>query len=401
MEDGFGVFDVVVAEVCDNRAVGRLGDGHRDRERHSEQTVDEALAEVGVGGELGVEMERLLVHREVAETLVVRLADRTPSVVFYRFADLELAVVLSCHAPNVGLDRIISYRTRRTATMNARRSVLFTPGDEPEMMRKALEGDADVVVFDLEDAVAPDEKEAAREAVKEVLDDVPEDAPEVWVRLNPFGGDIDGRDDIDALNSEPSCFVVPKAGSAEDVEAIAEALDESGTDAGVVPIVESAAGVVNASGIASASRVSAVVFGAEDLAADLGATRTDEGNEVVYARQRVVAAATAADVDAVDTLWTDFRDDEGLRADTERGIGLGYDGKLAIHPAQVGIINDAFTPEPDRVDWARHVLEAKEEADEAGKGVFEVDGEMVDAPLVEQARTVKERARAAGVWSSG
>ena len=285
--------------------------------------------------------------------------------------------------------------------MNARRSVLFTPGDEPEMMRKALEGDADVVVFDLEDAVAPDRKEAAREAVEEVLYDVPEGAPEAWVRLNPFGGDIDGRDDLDAIDAEPSCFVVPKAGSAEDVEAVAEALEESGTDTGVVPIVESAAGVVNASGIASASRVSAVVFGAEDLAADLGATRTSEGEEVIYARQKVVAAATAAEVEAIDTLWTEFRDEEGLREDTERGISLGYDGKLAIHPAQVEVINDAFTPDARKVEWAERILEAKEEAEERGKGVFEVDGEMVDAPLVEQARTVKHRARAAGVWSSG
>ncbi|MFP4174167.1 MAG: HpcH/HpaI aldolase/citrate lyase family protein [Halobacteriales archaeon] len=284
-----------------------------------------------------------------------------------------------------------------TRDEGARRSVLFTPGDEPEMMRKALEGDADVVVFDLEDAVAPDEKESARDAVDDVLDDIPQDAPEVWVRLNTFDSEIDGRDDLDALTGEPSCFVVPKAGDAGNVEAVAGALDKHGSDAGLVPIIESAAGVVNAAEIADAPRVSAVVFGAEDLAADLGATRTDEGDEVVYARQKVVAAATAAGVDAIDTLWTDFGDTEGLRNDTERGIGLGYDGKLAIHPAQVAVINDAFTPEPERVEWAERVLEAKREADEAGKGVFEVDGEMVDAPLVEQARTVMERARAAGL----
>ncbi|MFP4189329.1 MAG: HpcH/HpaI aldolase/citrate lyase family protein [Halobacteriales archaeon] len=288
-----------------------------------------------------------------------------------------------------------------TRDEGARRSVLFTPGDEPEMMRKALEGDADVVVFDLEDAVAPDEKESARDAVDDALGHVPGDAPEIWVRLNPFddgvGNETDGRDDLDALTGEPSCFVVPKAGYAGNVEAVAGALDKHGSDAGLVPIIESAAGVVNAAEIADAPRVSAVVFGAEDLAADLGATRTDKGDEVVYARQKIVAAATAAGVDAVDTLWTDFRDEEGLRDDTERGMGWGYDGKLAIHPAQVAVINDAFTPEPERVEWAERVLEAKREADEAGKGVFEVDGEMVDAPLVEQARTVMERARAAGL----
>lgn len=277
----------------------------------------------------------------------------------------------------------------------ARRSVLFTPGDEAEMMRKALGGDADVVVFDLEDAVAPDAKEDAREAVGEVLTEAGE-TPEVWVRLNPF--EEGGESDLDAVSEkEPSCFVIPKAGSAADVERVAEALDERGSDAGIVPIVETAEGVVNTAEIAGASRVSAVIFGAEDLSADIGATRTEEGEEVLYARQKVVTAASAAGVDAIDTLWTDFRDDEGLRRDTERAVRFGYDGKLCIHPAQVDPINDAFTPDEDRVEWAEKVMEAKREADERGKGVFEVDGEMVDEPLVEQARTVLERARAAGL----
>jgi citrate lyase subunit beta/citryl-CoA lyase len=279
---------------------------------------------------------------------------------------------------------------------NARRSVLFTPGDEREMMRKAVGGDADVVVFDLEDAVAPDSKEAARDAVDEVLNEV-DDAHEVWVRLNTFDAEgADGHDDLGALADEPSCYVVPKAGSAENVEVVADAIDER-SDAGIVPILETAAGVVNAAEVAAAPRVSAVVFGAEDLSADIGATRTDEGTEVIYARQKVVTAASAAGVDAIDTLWTDFKDEEGLRCDTERTVRFGYDGKLAIHPAQAGVINDAFTPEEDRVEWAEKVMKAKREADERGKGVFEVDGEMVDEPLVEQARTVLERARAAGL----
>ncbi len=279
------------------------------------------------------------------------------------------------------------------------------------MLRKAMAGEADVVVFDLEDAVAPDAKDEAREAVSEVLDetDDEDDVPEIWVRINPLaptrraGGkddEIDGRDDLRALagdENEPSCFVVPKAGDASAVRRVAYALDEAGSGAGVVPIVETAEGVVNAFEIASASRVSAVVFGAEDLSADVGATRTDDGTEVLYARQKVVTAASAAGVDALDTLWTDFTDEEGLRRDAETTVRFGYDGKLAIHPAQVGPINDAFTPSEESVDWARKVMEAESEAEEEGKGVYEVDGEMVDAPLVEQARTVLERAEAAGM----
>jgi citrate lyase subunit beta/citryl-CoA lyase len=280
--------------------------------------------------------------------------------------------------------------------------VLFTPGDEAEMMRKALEGEADVVVFDLEDAVAPPSKNEAREAVSEVLSDSRGngDAPEVWVRINPLGSDENGGNEdlrVVADDAEPSCFVVPKTDNASDIGEVADALDEEGSDAGLVPIVETAKGVVNAAEIASAPRVSAVIFGAEDLSADIGATRTDEGTEVIYARQKVVTAASAAGVDAIDTLWTDFRDEEGLRRDTERGISFGYDGKLCIHPAQVGPINEAFTPDEERVEWAKKVMEAKKEADERGKGVFKVEGEMVDEPLVEQARTVLERAKAAGM----
>jgi len=278
-----------------------------------------------------------------------------------------------------------------------RRSVLFTPGDEAGMMRKALESDADVVVFDLEDSVAPDAKDKARDSVGEVIGETGKNTPEVWVRLNPLwsGGD----EDLESLtdSTEPSCFVIPKAESGEDIQEVVGKLQETGVSAGLVPILETSSGILNAAEIADGSRVSAVVFGAEDLCADLGARRTEDGHEVVYARQKVVTAAAAAGVDAVDTLWTEFKDTDGLREDTERGIGLGYDGKLAIHPTQVGLINDAFTPDGRKIEWAERIIEAKKGADEDGKGVFEVDGEMVDEPLVEQARTVLERAEAAGV----
>ncbi len=278
---------------------------------------------------------------------------------------------------------------------NARRSVLFTPGDRPGMMEKALDGEADVVVFDLEDAVAPEQKDDAVEAVEEVLEDVDDvsgagDAPEVWVRVDPH---LEASYEV----GEPSCFVLPKAAGAGDVrDAVGEVVSH-GLSSDVVPIVESAAGVLNAGDIAAEDGVGGVVFGAEDLAADVGATRSRDGDEVSYARQKVVTAAAAAEVDAVDTLWTDFEDEEGLRRDAERSVTLGYDGKLAIHPSQVEVINEAFTPEADEVDWAERVLEARDSAADDGRGVFEVDGEMVDAPLVKQAERLMERARAAGL----
>jgi citrate lyase subunit beta/citryl-CoA lyase len=275
----------------------------------------------------------------------------------------------------------------------ARRSVLFSPGDKPDLMRKAPDSGADLVAFDLEDAVQPSAKSVAREHVNEVLHEIDPDC-EVCVRVNPTG--IAADDDLAGiLAGEPrlDSVMLPKVGDADDVATLARLLDEHGADLPILATVESTDGVLHAEEIARAEATEAVLFGAEDLAADLGATRTDEGTEVLYARQRVVTAASAAGVDAIDTLWTDFEDTEGLRADTERGIEMGYDGKMAIHPRQVTVINEAFTPAADRIDWAQSVLDARERAE---TGVFEVDGEMIDAPLIAQAERILERAEAAG-----
>jgi len=191
--------------------------------------------------------------------------------------------------------------------------------------------------------------------------------------------------------------MLPKVGDADTVERHASMLGERDLEVAVFVLIETAAGVLRAEGIAAADPTDAVLFGAEDLAADLGATRTDAGTEVLYAREHVVLAASAAGVDAVDTVFTDFEDEAGLAEETRFALELGYDGKIAIHPAQVPVINEAFTPDRERVEWARRVLAAREAADEAGRGVFEVDGEMIDAPLIARAERIAERAAAAGI----
>ena len=278
----------------------------------------------------------------------------------------------------------------------ARRSVLFSPGDRPELMRKAPTTGADVVVFDLEDAVTLETKGEAQTAVRDVLADL--DAPdvEVCVRVSPAGRG--GAADLDVIldGSGPDALVVPKAEAADDIRDLANLVAERDADLPILALVETAAGILHAEAIAAADPTDALVFGAEDLAADVGATRTDEGTEVLHAREHVVLAASAAGVDAIDTVYTDFEDESGLRSETAFARDLGYDGKLAIHPAQVDPINEAFTPDGETIEWARRVLDAHEEAD---SGVFAVDGEMIDAPLVAQAERVRERARAAGVWT--
>jgi citrate lyase subunit beta/citryl-CoA lyase len=278
-----------------------------------------------------------------------------------------------------------------------RRSVLFTPGDRPEMLRKAPGAGADVVVFDLEDAVAPPRKDEAREAVRDCFAD-PEFDPdaEVCVRVN---GPETADDDLDVvLEAEglPDSVMLPKADDADDVETLARLLRERDRRLPVIAIVESASGVLSAEAIAAHDRTDAVAFGAEDLSADLGATRTAGGEEVLYAREHVVLAASAAGVDAIDTVFTDVRDTEGLREAAAFARQLGYDGKMAIHPGQVDPINEAWTPAPDRVEWARKVLEARDEAEAEDRGVFRVDDEMIDAPLIAQAERVLALARAAG-----
>ncbi|WP_435093794.1 HpcH/HpaI aldolase/citrate lyase family protein [Halorubrum sp. N11] len=295
----------------------------------------------------------------------------------------------------------------------ARRSLLFSPGDRPDLMRKAPGAGADVICFDLEDAVAPARKAEARENVRAVLVD-PDFDPhaEVCVRLTAS----DPMIDLDALvgtdaehgvtddGGHPEAdrhadlrldaVMLPKVESPERIEEVAARCVDRGLDPAVFALLETAGGILSAESIAAASATDAVVFGAEDLAADVGATRTDEGTEVLYAREHVVLAAGAADVDAIDTVYTDFSDLEGLREEAAFALTLGYDGKLAIHPAQVDPINAAFTPDPEEVEWAEEVLNARDAADREERAVFEVDGEMIDAPLIAQAERTVERAAA-------
>ncbi|MFP8953960.1 HpcH/HpaI aldolase/citrate lyase family protein [Natrialbaceae archaeon A-arb3/5] len=278
-----------------------------------------------------------------------------------------------------------------------RRSVLFTPGDRPEMLRTASEAGADSVVFDLEDAVAPSQKDRAREAVRSLVTDPDFDPDcEVCVRVTAASDALDA--DLDALfgstDTEPrlDSVVLPTVDSAEAVRTLVGKLEAYDVRYPILALIETARGVLAAPEIAAVSEIDALVFGAEDLAADLGATRTADGLEVLYARERVVTAAAAYDCDAIDTLVTDYEDESRLVEETKFAIRLGYDGKLAIHPAQIDPINDAFRPSAAELKWAEKVLTAKREADTDERGVFEVDGEMIDAPLIEQAKRLHDRA---------
>jgi citrate lyase subunit beta/citryl-CoA lyase len=270
----------------------------------------------------------------------------------------------------------------------SRRSVLFSPGDQPELMRKAPGTQPDVVVFDLEDAVAPSNKQAGREAVAEVLTD-PDFDPDCEVCVRVTGNAA--SDDIALLDGDPrlDSVMIPKAESAADVNDLSALLTERDIDVPVFALCETAAGVLHAEEIAAAPATTAIAFGAEDLSADIGANRTDDGKEILYAREHVVLAASAAGVNAIDTVFTDIEDTDRLAEETAFARDLGYDGKMAIHPAQVPVINDAFTPTDEQIEWAQRVLAARDEHE--GSGVFRVDNEMIDAPLLARAENVLDR----------
>jgi citrate lyase subunit beta/citryl-CoA lyase len=280
------------------------------------------------------------------------------------------------------------------------RSLLYSPGDDRSMLENAVATAADTVIFDLEDAVAPASKERARRTVQATLDELDDPDPTIAVRVNPY--ERSGRDDVDAVVDEvdapPDSVLLPKVDDADPVEALHDQLAVLGAaDVGIVPLIETAAGVLSAEEIAAAPGVTAVAYGDQDFTADIGATVTDDKTESLYARQRTVVAAAAAGVDALDTVHTDIEDIEGLREQTEFVVELGFDGKLAIHPEQVPIINEAFTPSGDEIEWAEAVLAGQEQASAEDVGVFTVDGQMIDPPLVERARTIVRRAEAAGI----
>ncbi|WP_448192299.1 aldolase/citrate lyase family protein [Azospirillum sp. sgz301742] len=269
-------------------------------------------------------------------------------------------------------------------THSARRSWLFTPATMPERFERAAATGADVLILDLEDAVTPDRKDEARRIAVDFLSQA-----SGWertaraLRINP-PTTPHGLDDLLALlrsPAKPDVVIVPKVDSAETVRLIDTLLVDGGRAMPLVPLIESARGVVAAQDIAGASpRVAALFFGAADLAADLGAEVAWE--PLLSARSRLVNAAAVARVGVIDSPFFDLRDDKGLRDEVQRAVRLGFTAKAAIHPNQVAAINAALTPSPDAVAEARRILE------ENAKGVGVVNGRMIDEAVARKARRV-------------
>lgn len=279
--------------------------------------------------------------------------------------------------------------------------------DWRKIEKAAVELDADSVCMDLEDGVALSAKEAARETVVRALETLDFGRSEKLVRVNEIESGLAEADLAAVLPGRPDGIVVPKVSTGRHVAWVHDQLSSAEARRGWEPgsialllIVESARGLVALEEIIRAThRTSALIFGAEDYAGDIGAVRTKHGMEVLYARSRVVAYAKAFGLQAIDIVYPDFRNTIGFHADALQGLVLGYTGKQLIHPDQVPLIHSVYAPKDDEIARARRIVEAYEAHQAEGAGAFALDGKMVDAPVVKQAELVLTRARAAGKLS--
>jgi len=287
-----------------------------------------------------------------------------------------------------------------------RSSLHFVPGGNERMIAKALTLPADGLILDLEDAVAPDLKEATRPIVTRWLSDLDFGGRERWVRMNPIATGL-GVADLEAtIAGRPDGYVVPKPRHAGDVRQIVEVLDrlehKHGIAQGATKLVliatETPEGLLNIREVAAASpRIVSVSWGIEDLSAAMGLPRVRdaEGRYLDiprHARVMCSVVASAVGVEALDTVYTDIADLEGLRRECEDGVAMGFSGKISIHPSQIEVINAAFTPAKAVVDEARELVAAFEEHRRRGVYAFRFKGQMVDAPHLTRAQKIIARA---------
>jgi len=276
-----------------------------------------------------------------------------------------------------------------------RRSRLYAPGNNPRLLIGLELHGADCVLVDLEDSVPLNEKQATRILVKHLLTVV--EFPEVWVRINPL--DTYGQDDLaEILRGRPHGICLPKAESSADITSLSKEIEKLESSYGIangttyiMPIIETAKGVLHAEEICAADeRVVIVSFGAEDFTRDVGAKRTVES--LLFARSMIVAAAKTAGIQASDTVYSNLDDEKGLIAETKQARNLGFNGKGVINPRQIEPIHAVFSPSEQEVKEAQQIVAVAEKAEEHGLGAIAIEGKMIDKPVLARARQTLELA---------
>ena len=286
-----------------------------------------------------------------------------------------------------------------------RRSRLYLPGNEPKYFVNAGLHGPDAVILDLEDSVHLSEKDAARLLVRNALRAVDFGAAERMVRINQLPAGLADLEEI--VPQSPDLILIPKVETASQVTEVSDVIARIAKQAGatrpiwLMPILESALGIENAFAIATASeRIAGITIGLEDYTADLGVVKTAAGNETLFARMRVVNAAHAAHVQAIDSVYGDVADSEGLQRWGEAARAMGYEGMGCIHPMQIGIIHRAFAPSQSELEKAMKIVAAYEDAQIRGLGVVSLGSKMIDAPVVQRALKLVERAKQMGLTAA-
>jgi citrate lyase subunit beta/citryl-CoA lyase len=285
---------------------------------------------------------------------------------------------------------------------------MFVPGHRQRMIDKALALNADALMLDIEDGVAPNEKDAARQNIGGSLGrEKPAGAPARYVRINAIGHARMDADLEAVIRPGLDGLVCPKVDTIDQVRTVDALLSEREPKNHLAPgsiklliAIESPAGLLNAPVIAAASpRIAGLLFGAEDFGREIGLPAVREGHarDLIYGRSAMVIAAAAAHVQAIDGVWVDLNDSAGLAAFAKESRQLGFSGMSCIHPAQIDAINQAFSPTPDEIDYCQRVLGAFEEANLRGDGSIAFGGQLIDRPIVERARRTLEMARSLGL----
>jgi citrate lyase subunit beta/citryl-CoA lyase len=277
------------------------------------------------------------------------------------------------------------------------RSLLFAPANRPELIEKFPRYPADACAIDLEDATPEAEKDDARRALPAIVASLRAQnlKARLFIRTNAARSRHADADLAAALRMEIDGVMLPKLESIAELEKFAAAISASGRNVQLIGVIETGRGAVNVEALAGAQsdHLIGLAFGAEDFITDLGGRRTPEGLEVLYARSRVVLAARAAGLQALDQVFVNIRDDEGFRRDAQAGRQLGYSGKMCIVPRQVQAANVVFSPSAEEIENARRLLAAYDNAQAEGRGVFEFEGAMVDEPILKRARGILEFSR--------
>lgn len=275
------------------------------------------------------------------------------------------------------------------------RSLLFIPGNNPSMIQNADVFPADAIIFDLEDSVDILEKDNARNLVDNYLTMGGSLPNTVVLRINPVETDF-FKNDIELIKSKSIDYILLPKTSIETINNLDKALSMIEIEYNlektkVIALVESAESVIEVFNIAKHKRVEGILLGAEDLCNDLEINRTNNGQEILYARSRVVYACAANNIISIDTPNTSINAEELLKEDCLNAKNLGLKAKSAIHPSQIELINDIFSPTKSEIEWAQRVIKSVD--DNIGKGAFSLDGKMVDKPIILKAKKIIEKAR--------